>query len=47
METRFHGVVISELLLVYHEQAPKMPWFWLFCMGLARIQKDRLVRAGA
>jgi hypothetical protein len=47
METRFHGVVISESLLVYHEQAREVPWFRLFSMALARIQKDRLVRTGA
>ncbi len=46
METRFHGVVISESLLVHHEQARQMPWFWLFSMALARIHKDGLVRAG-
>jgi hypothetical protein len=33
--------------LVYHEQAREVPWFRLFSMALARIQKDRLVRTGA
>jgi hypothetical protein len=35
METCSHSLVVSKILLVYDEQARKMPWFWLFHMALA------------
>jgi hypothetical protein len=47
METRSHCLVFSKLLLVYDEQARKVPWFCLLDMALARTPEDRLVRAGA
>jgi hypothetical protein len=47
METRAHGLAVSQSLLVYDEQAWKVPWFCLLHMALARIPEDRLVRAGA